>query len=729
MKENVSYGNVTVDDWKVTPTQLVASLSSVRYTLTTRSAATIKQLVEAYIIDAGKDAKYAVAVKPYETRDDTLLSFPKDAIITLGARTGLDPGWLYGTFGGKTGAFPQTYVAPILGEPTQSTIEAAKKAYKLRQGSRAHMGTVRVRLSKRGNSNKALTSAGMGHAPGNTVRTRGAVLDDDELLSEQKYSLLQFAKDRFRMGHDLYEMQRTATGSVRGTVKMANPANGAGKKKNKKKKEDEGLSWSWSELAALVKFTKSPIQASLLKLDDSESYLNKLALDSFLNIMRFMGDYMAKGKTEMDVIEFLLKVVLQHPQLRDEIYCQLLKQVTNNKSERLESCARGWRLLIVLTSYSKPSSEFEPYLKSYLQAIAYNPNREFRDEAAICLQNLKATMRYGGRTKLPDRHEVMALIQGKFKKIQKLYLPGDRTKSIKVHASTVVKDVLQDMCSKMNNSHYEEFGLYIFTNPNRHGVLLNEDDYVLDITNIFEAKHVPFRLYFKKRLWYHATSFDNAVYTSMAFAQVLEDFMRGSLIVLSQLSASICHTVLPKLVALRHFAMDPGHALDALLQTYRRFVPVHIVDVLTEDEWKTALTSAHRDFDGTSPHDAERMFLELCREHFELFGSRFFTLDKVSDPRIKGAARLAINKNGIRFLDKESGETILAYTFNEIVSTRKLGSKETKKHFLDFKLGNLMVQRVTRCETRQGIEIQSIISSYISLAVDQQRAKTISTAK
>ena len=56
---------------------------------------------------------------------------------------------------------------------------------------------------------------------------------------------------------------------------------------------------------------------------------------------------------------------------------------------------------------------------------------------------------------------------------------------------------------------------------------------------------------------------------------------------------------------------------------------------------------------------------------------------------------------------------LLSYTFNEVVSTRRLGSRANNKHFVDLKLGNLMVQRVTRCETRQGMEITSIISAYI----------------
>lgn len=57
----------------------------------------------------------------------------------------------------------------------------------------------------------------------------------------------------------------------------------------------------------LVKFSKSPIEASLLRLETSE--LNKLALECFLAIMRYMGDYpMTKGQTEVDSVYSLLMV-------------------------------------------------------------------------------------------------------------------------------------------------------------------------------------------------------------------------------------------------------------------------------------------------------------------------------------------------------------------------------------------------------------------------------------
>ena len=64
---------------------------------------------------------------PYQVSDPTLLSFPKDAVITLSQSKKMDPGWLYGAYDGKTGAFPIDYVTPILGTPTPAAVAQARE--------------------------------------------------------------------------------------------------------------------------------------------------------------------------------------------------------------------------------------------------------------------------------------------------------------------------------------------------------------------------------------------------------------------------------------------------------------------------------------------------------------------------------------------------------------------------------------------------------------------------
>lgn len=53
--------------------------------------------------------------------------------------------------------------------------------------------------------------------------------------------------------------------------------------------------------------------------------------------------------------------------LKDEIYCHLVKQTTNNRSDRGDSCGRGWRLMVIITAFHRPSDYFEKFLRAYLQ--------------------------------------------------------------------------------------------------------------------------------------------------------------------------------------------------------------------------------------------------------------------------------------------------------------------------------------------------------------------------
>ena len=93
---------------------------------TTADAPIILMLVESYLMALEKDARYVLSTKPYHVRDATLLAFPTDVVIALSTKK-MDKGWLFGSFDGKTGMFPADYVVPILGAPTMTSIDIARR--------------------------------------------------------------------------------------------------------------------------------------------------------------------------------------------------------------------------------------------------------------------------------------------------------------------------------------------------------------------------------------------------------------------------------------------------------------------------------------------------------------------------------------------------------------------------------------------------------------------------
>jgi myosin-7 len=79
------------------------------------------------------------------------------------------------------------------------------------------------------------------------------------------------------------------------------------------------------------------------------------AVQFFKNIRGFMGDRKSK-KTAFEHADKIIKVVLLSSQeLRDELFCQICKQLNKNPSK--ESIIRGWQLFIICLTSASPSNE------------------------------------------------------------------------------------------------------------------------------------------------------------------------------------------------------------------------------------------------------------------------------------------------------------------------------------------------------------------------------------
>lgn len=232
-------------------------------------------------------------------------------------------------------------------------------------------------------------------------------------------------------------------------------------KKNKKKNSKNDKDWTWKNLSDLVKFTSTPLQQPLLK--HSHNSLNKISLECFASILRYMGDLKLTDQTEVDCVYNILVNCHKHLEIRDEVYCQLMKQTTNNKSTKPDSCTKGWRLFSIVTAYFDCSDNLRPYLFKYLETTAYDKRRAYHAIALVCLQNFRKTLRFGGRKNVPSLEEVLAITAGRNSKRMLYRLPGGAERVVNTKSSTVVNDVIEEICLHLNvNSSIEqqEFSLY-----------------------------------------------------------------------------------------------------------------------------------------------------------------------------------------------------------------------------------------------------------------------------
>ncbi|KAI0259211.1 hypothetical protein BC834DRAFT_1018360 [Gloeopeniophorella convolvens] len=159
-------------------------------------------------------------------------------------------------------------------------------------------------------------------------------------------------------------------------------------------------------LEQMMTWQRGPLAAPLLNLTRT---LHKDAVRTFRAVQRLMGDSergAAPGPNmpRLEEARWLLGEGLTHGELRDEIYCQVMKQLTGNPSA--ESAFRGWQLLCVLLVTFPPSKNFETYLHAFLSQRTNVTEGRVDVIAKHCLKRLAAIAKKGPRGKPPTLAEI-----------------------------------------------------------------------------------------------------------------------------------------------------------------------------------------------------------------------------------------------------------------------------------------------------------------------------------
>jgi hypothetical protein len=117
---------------------------------------------------------------------------------------------------------------------------------------------------------------------------------------------------------------------------------------------------------------------------------------------------MADRKSKKDNIEHakkLLRNILPAAvELRDEVFCQIIKQTTNNPSA--ESTLKGWQLMVLCLGAFPPSPTFAPYLKMYCNTSKEEGEGEMADFAGYALQHIDKIHTIGPRHEVPTGAEL-----------------------------------------------------------------------------------------------------------------------------------------------------------------------------------------------------------------------------------------------------------------------------------------------------------------------------------
>ncbi|XP_009466220.1 PREDICTED: unconventional myosin-XV [Nipponia nippon] len=685
------------------------NLRSEKLILFSPKAPQVKAMVDHFITELRKDSLYVVAVRNYSPEDGSQLSFHKGDIIHLQPlecperdhyygcvvrkkvmyleelKTGTqDFGWKFGAIHGSSGLFPAEYVQPVVAPDFVHLPAERKEEPRDKQGKVAASAAVAVAVASTAvaqeldrKTEASPTSAALAEGPeGDSGERLGA--------SAGTCPMLAFAQRYFRT-------LRHGTTESCGTKAKRDVPN----------------------VLEMLMFTKTPIQESLIEFVDGG--ISKLAAEAFQAVMKFMGDHPLRGQTELDAICTILKLCAEHEVLRDEVYCQIIKQVTNNTSSKPDSCQKGWRLLYILAAYYKCSEVLRPFLLAFLQDASRHPELPFQGIAKACEQNLRKTLQFGGRSLFPSSMELRAMVAGRSAKRQLFLLPGGIERHLKIKTCSVALDVIEELCCEMGLQHpeaFDEYILFVVTDRGQSVRPLTRREYVLDVAAETERRDASYTFWCRRVVWSQPLKFDNELYVTVHYNQVLPDYLKGLFTVLPPARPGEQHFPhAAKLAALQHRAKDRHHL--PTVREVQDYIPPQLFCLLKAQSWLHMVTQHMQQAQALSAHQARAQFLGLLSA-YPMFGSSFFYIQSCSNNAIVSPCILAVNQNGLNFLSKETHEPVAKFSLKEIQSTRTQRPTAGSSYpYVEITLGDLLAQGITQLQLEQGLELCRVVAAHM----------------
>uniref|UniRef100_A0A8D2P7Z1 Myosin VIIB n=1 Tax=Zosterops lateralis melanops TaxID=1220523 RepID=A0A8D2P7Z1_ZOSLA len=460
--------------------------------------------------------------------------------------------------------------------------------------------------------------------------------------------------------------------------------------------------------------SKEPLKQPLLKKACTDPDLRDLASHS--PIMKFMGDYPSKQThSSVEVTDQIFVPAIQEEVLRDEIYCQIMKQLTDNRNRYSET--KGWQLLWLCTGLFPPSKSLLKHAQKFIET------RHKETLAPACRRRIQTVMRSGCRKWAPHPVEVEAILQNNTKISHKIYFPNETEQTFDVGTNTKIQTLCQNIASKLQLHSWEGFSLFVKIADKV--ISQNEADYFFDsLRQVTDwnrrnkpgkdgaALSVAYEVYFMRKLWLNVTpGKDLKADTIFHYHQELPKYLRG------YHKCSKDEAVqLAGLIYKAHYNNDRTQ-LAAIPKILKELVPDNLLRAVSPDEWRKSITAAYSKHEGKTVDEAKIAFLKMIHR-WPTFGSAFFEVKQASEPNFPEIVLIAINKQGVSLIHQKTKDILVVYPFNKI-SNWSSGST-----YFHMTIGNLVRGNRLLCETSLGYKMDDLLTSYVHLlmnAVNKQK--------
>ena len=439
------------------------------------------------------------------------------------------------------------------------------------------------------------------------------------------------------------------------------------------------VSFRKEKASTVWQFSKDPIKKPLLRKTAYKEELRSTSCRCFLAIQQYMGDAPNKDRLpESDIAnKYVINPAIRSRHIREEVFCQLIKQLTNNPD--IASLDKGFKLLYFLTSTVSPSYELTQQCEAFLRGSKHIL-------AKTCLDSVRRTKEDGCRRYPPHEMEHQSFSSSNQTiSIQMLFPYGDQ-QTFDIQPTMRVGTFRNIISNTLELAVAEDYGIFFGLKDRGSdiyssslAVLINarETEYFMDsLTHVERFWLQPqdpsspgtsqsttmsdLKVFFMKKLWVDAIPGEEVTAdVKFHFPQEVPNYLRG-----------YHKCKLEEVVKLSSFLYTAqfGHDLSTLnnLEENLSFlVPTTMHKDKTSKEWKSLLeTVVHSNKDMKS-EDAKVEFLKLLYT-LPTYGSVFFEVKQRSVKTYPKNILLAVNKDGVIFLDSNTKGILARYGYNKI---------------------------------------------------------------
>ncbi|MXQ92235.1 hypothetical protein E5288_WYG020442 [Bos mutus] len=456
--------------------------------------------------------------------------------------------------------------------------------------------------------------------------------------------------------------------------------------------------------------TREPLKQALLKKILGSEELSQEACMAFTDIRTHRG-----MRSVNELTDQIFEGALKAEPLKDEVYVQILKQLTDNHIRYSEE--RGWELLWLCTGLFPPSNILLPHVQRFLQSRKHCPL------AIDCLQRLQKALRNGSRKYPPHLVEVEAIQHKTTQIFHKVYFPDDTDEAFEVESSTKAKDFCQNIAARLLLKSSEGFSLFVKIVDKVISVPENDFffDFVRHLTDwIKKARPVrdgvvpslTYQVFFMKKLWTTTVPGKDPMADSIFhYYQELPKYLRGyhkcTREEVLQLGALIYRV---------KFEEDKSY-FPSIPKLLRELVPQDLIRQVSPDDWKRSIVAYFNKHAGKSKEEAKLAFLKLIFK-WPTFGSAFFEVKQTTEPNFPEILLIAINKYGVSLIDPRTKDILTTHPFT------KISNWSSGNTYFHITIGNLVRGSKLLCETSLGYKMDDLLTSYISqmlTAMSKQR--------